>query len=204
MTMTHGGGFCERHGPYDPPHTTCPYCALEAQQRLAYGPPEATVHTAATAVEPADDSDFARYVAVPRLAADETEALAQDAAERLPDAEDATAADGEALTVPLAWLIVKAPPAHRGAVLPVQPNQVIGREGDIRWDDPSLSRQHARFTLEPPADQPDSAPLFHIWPFGPTHPVYVNGQPVRGATPLQENDEIRLGETLFVFKVLWD
>ena len=202
--MSDGGGFCERHGPFDPPHTTCPYCALEAQQRLAYGPPEATARSAAVAVETGDDSDFARYVAAPRPSADVTEVLPEDAAERLANTEDATDADGEALALPLAWLIVKAPPEERGTVLPVQPNQVIGREGDIRWADPRLSRQHARFTLEAPADAPDGPPLFHVWPFGPTNPVYVNGEPVRGATPLQENDEIRLGETLFVFKVLWD
>lgn len=23
------GGFCERHGPFDPPHEVCPYCAME-------------------------------------------------------------------------------------------------------------------------------------------------------------------------------
>jgi pSer/pThr/pTyr-binding forkhead associated (FHA) protein len=46
--------------------------------------------------------------------------------------------------------------------------------------------------------------VFHLWPFGPTNPVYINGRQVRGATPLVENDEIRLGDTLFVFKVLAD
>ncbi len=198
--MSNGGGFCERHGPFDPPHTTCPYCALEAQQRLAYGPPEATAQAGAVDVQTEND-DFARHVVAPRPPANETEVLPEDAANRT---ENVTDADGEAATLPLAWLIVKAPPEQRGAVLPVRPNHVIGREGDIHWDDPRLSRQHARFTLETPADAPEGPPLFHIWPFGPTNPVFVNGQPVRGATPLQENDEIRLGETLFVFKVLWD
>ncbi len=197
--MTHGGGFCERHGPFDPPHTTCPYCALEAQQRLAYGPPAATAPTAA---EPEDTGDFARYVAVPR-ASERTEVLGQEGDQRLAEPEDATA-EQAANPMPLAWLIVKAPTERRGEVLSVRPNQVFGREGDIRWDDPRLSRQHARFTLEKPADAPEASPCFHIWPFGPTNPVYVNGQAVRGATPLQENDEIQLGETLFVFKVLWD
>ena len=177
---------------------------MEAQQRLAYGPPEATAHGSATAVETADGDDFARYIVAPRPSADVTEVLPEDAAEHSDAAEDATAADEDAIAMPLAWLIVKAPPARRGTVLPVQPNQVIGREGDIRWDDASLSRQHARFTLEAPADAPDDPPCFHVWPFGPTNPVYVNGESVRGATPLRENDEIRLGETLFVFKVLWD
>ena len=202
--MSHGGGFCERHGPFDPPHTTCPYCALEAQQRLAYGPPEATAHGPATTDGAADADDFARYIVAPRPSANAGEGLPEDAAEQADGSEDATAADEDALVMPLAWLVVKAPPARRGTVLPVRPNQVIGREGDIRWDDASLSPQHARFTLEAPADAPEGPPCFHVWPLGPTGPVHVNGEPVRGATPLQENDEIRLGETLFVLKVLWD
>ena len=41
--MSQGGGFCERHGPFDAPHRTCPFCALEADQRRAYGPPSVTV-----------------------------------------------------------------------------------------------------------------------------------------------------------------
>ena len=44
--------------------------------------------------------------------------------------------------------------------------------------------------------------IYHLWPFAPTNPVYINGRAIRGATPLQENDEIKLGNTLFVFKVL--
>jgi hypothetical protein len=36
----------------------------------------------------------------------------------------------------------------------VQANQIIGRNGDLQWDDPRLSRQHARLTLEPSEDAP--------------------------------------------------
>ncbi|HEX3050556.1 MAG TPA: hypothetical protein VHP83_07880, partial [Aggregatilineaceae bacterium] len=35
-----GGGFCEIHGPFDPPHMVCPYCALEQQDQQSYGPPK--------------------------------------------------------------------------------------------------------------------------------------------------------------------
>jgi hypothetical protein len=106
--------------------------------------------------------------------------------------------------IPLGWLVVKEPVERRGQVLPVRANQVIGRSGDVQWDDPRLSRQHARLTFEAPEETPDDPPVFHLWPFGPANPVYINGREIRGATPLHENDEIRLGGTLFVFKVLVD
>jgi pSer/pThr/pTyr-binding forkhead associated (FHA) protein len=114
--------------------------------------------------------------------------------------------DGDQLDPPpiLAWLVVKEPRDRRGTMVQVQANQSIGREGDIRWNDPGLSRQHARLTLEPPEEDPGGFPVFHLWPFGPTNPVYINGRQIRGATPLHENDEIRLGDTLFVFKLLTD
>lgn len=121
-----------------------------------------------------------------------------------PKAEDGQEDQDRPNLPPLAWLIVKEPPERRGEIVPVQANQIIGREGDLRWDDPRLSRQHARLTLEPSKDAPEDPPVFHLWPFGPTNPVYINDREIRGATPLHENDEIRLGQTLFVFKVLVD
>jgi pSer/pThr/pTyr-binding forkhead associated (FHA) protein len=104
----------------------------------------------------------------------------------------------------LGWLVVKEPVERRGAILPIRANQIIGRSGDVQWDDPRMSRQHARLTYEPAPDQPDAPPVFHLWPFGPANPVYINDQEIRGATPLRENDVIRLGSTLFVFKLLVD
>ncbi len=186
--MVAGGGFCDRHGPFDPPHQTCPYCVLEEAQRRAYGPPASSSSRHA---EPTGAS------AAPPDGPQLTEAIPDERAQEAPAAPPAPPA-------PLGWLIVKAPLEKRGTILPVQANQIIGREGDLRWDDPRLSRHHARLTLEPPADAPDEAPVFHLWPFGTTNPVYINGQEIRGATPLRENDEIRLGDTLFVFKMLLD
>jgi hypothetical protein len=189
-----GGGFCKIHGPFDPPHRECPYCAREQVERQMYGPPEAPDDA------PAPEPDAAPH------APDEaalTEMMPRDDAP--PGDAGAPANGSDPATTPLGWLIVKQPPAQRGTVLPLRANQSIGRAGDVRWDDPRLSRQHARVTVEVPADAPDgSLPVFHIWPFGPTNPVRVNGREIRGATPLQENDEIQLGDTLFIFKVLSD
>jgi hypothetical protein len=199
-----GGGFCEIHGPFDPPHRVCPYCQREAEQRRAYGPPpdapsEAEV-TMDQNLEP--DDDFVRETIEPDLpadASDVTEIVAR------PDQPDLGAYEGPP---PFCWLVIKEPPAHRGEILNIQPGQVIGREGDVRWPDSRLSRRHAQITFEPlhdPVDA-DAPPIyaFHLWPFAPTNPVILNGEEVRGATPLSENDELRLGDTLFVIKMLID
>ncbi len=193
--MSQGGGFCERHGPFDPPHRSCPFCALEAEQRRAYGPPGVTVPGRAAPSEPPERA------APEPPAIGPTEVIARGA--DLPEqSADAAAAPPPEPGPPLAWLVVREPRARRGALLSISPNQTIGRDADVRWDDPRLSRVHARFTLEPPEDAPDAPPVYHLWPFAPTNPVFINGRAVRGATPLRENDEIRLGNTLFVFKVL--
>lgn len=193
--MSEGGGFCERHGPFDAPHRTCPFCALEADQRRAYGPPGATVPSQAA------PPDVKRQMPEPPPAPGPTEVIGRDQ-----DAPPEGAADSSGARsrepAPLAWLVVREPRERRGALLSITPNQTIGRDADVRWDDPRLSRVHARFTLEPPEDSPDAPPVYHLWPFAPTNPVYINGRAIRGATPLQENDEIQLGTTLFVFKVL--
>jgi hypothetical protein len=195
-SMSQGGGFCDKHGPYDPPHTICPYCAREYGQRRAYEPPDDNPPS------PAGDSDEAADLAFVRATVesgpDLTEVAPRETADEVPTTDD------YGPPAPLAWLVIKRPLAQRGTIITLRGHEIIGREGDIQWDDPRLSRQHARLTLEPPADDPDSPPLFYLWPFGTTNPVIINGQEIRGATPLAENDEIHLGDTLFVFKVLLD
>lgn len=225
--MSNGGGFCELHGPFDPPYTTCPYCQMEQDQRQVFGPPEPTrPHTSQPDRAPAQDQGGVPDDSAPRAPADadaaapangdfvrrtvEPEARRStgdvtEVAPRPDAVDDMLEPDGaQAGPQPLGWLIVREPLARRGAVLAVRPNQVIGREGDVQWDDPRLSRQHARVTFEPVDGSADDEAAFHLWPFGPTNPVYVNGEAIRGATPLHENDTIMLGTTVFVFKVLLD
>lgn len=192
--MSQGGGFCERHGPFDAPHRTCPFCALEADQRLAYGPPNVTV--SGQAVSPDAKQDIPEPPPPPGL----TELIGLEDAQ--PENDPAPSEEFGDTVPPLAWLVVREPRDRRGALLSIKPNQTIGREADVRWNDSRLSRVHARFTLEPPEYALDAPPMYHLWPFAPTNPVFINGRAIRGATPLKENDEIKLGNTLFVFKVL--
>lgn len=235
--MAQGGGFCDKHGPFDPPHVTCPFCALEDRERRAYGPPPGvpqaapppsteapanTVRSPGFVDEPVEPAPEIQATELRPRAAEPDEAVAdetpgesddqvEDAVGGVPDVlpEDASPDDAVNESPPepeplplLGWLVVREPVEHRGTVLQVAANQVIGRAGDVKWNDPRISRQHARLTVEPPDDDPDAPPVFHLWPFGPTNPVFINEREIRGATPLHENDEIRLGDTLFVFKVL--
>lgn len=190
--MAQGGGFCERHGPFDPPHRVCPYCVIEDEQRRLYGPP------------PEIAAPPAALVASKSLLQDAPAPEDEDSYTALAPQDEPEADESDAPATPLGWLVVKRPAGQRGTILTLAPNQSIGREGDIRWEDPGLSRQHARLTLEPPEGAPDAPPAYHLWPFAPTNPVFINGREIRGATPLRENDEIRLGNTLFVFKSLID
>lgn len=102
---------------------------------------------------------------------------------------------------PLMWLIVAQPIAYRGAVLQVTHGTVIGRQGDIRWTDPRMSRQHARFSLI--QDPDDSARIVYaIVPVQDRNGTIVNGENITTITPLEENDEIIIGDTYFIVKVL--
>jgi len=199
--MAEAGGFCEKHGPFDPPHLTCPFCAVEQERQRAYGPP------ADESARSAPPTGFVRQTVEPEAAPAPRPGVTEIVPRRslAPDPEPPAEDDSPpARPDLLGWLIVKEPAGQRGTALAVKANQIIGREGDVRWDDPRLSRQHARLTVEPAAEAPDDPPIFHLWPFGTTNPVFVNGQEIRGATPLHENDQVRLGDTLFVFKVLTD
>ncbi|MCZ7546411.1 MAG: FHA domain-containing protein [Anaerolineae bacterium] len=102
---------------------------------------------------------------------------------------------GEADAGPLAWLVIVEGP-RRGHIIKVTPGHSIGRKGaDVVWDDPKISRQHARITLE------DGE--FYIWDFGTPNGTFINGERIRAATPIKENDVIRMGDTQFVFKALY-
>ena len=95
---------------------------------------------------------------------------------------------------PLAMLWVTEGP-RRGKFYPIRPGTVIGRnKADLILDDAKVSGSHAKFTMED--DE------FFIWDFGSANGTYVNGKRIREATLLEENDIVKIGETLFVVKLL--
>jgi hypothetical protein len=102
---------------------------------------------------------------------------------------------------PLMWLIVAQPLNYRGAVLQVTHGIVIGRQGDIRWTDARMSRQHALFSLVPhPEDS--KRMVYAITPVNDRNGTSVNGEVITSQRMLEENDEIIMGDTYFIVKVL--
>jgi pSer/pThr/pTyr-binding forkhead associated (FHA) protein len=94
----------------------------------------------------------------------------------------------------LGFLIVKEG-VRRGQVHRVHGGTTIGRDrAKIILRDPKVSRPHAKFTIED--DQ------FIIWDFGSENGTFVNDEQIRGAKALNENDTIKIGDTVFVLKTL--
>lgn len=84
---------------------------------------------------------------------------------------------------------------RRGRYYPVKHNTVIGRkEGSLILDDLTVSGTHAKIT--------EQNGKYTVWDFGSANGTYVNGKRIREATPINENDEIKIGETVMVLKLL--
>ncbi|PJF22369.1 MAG: hypothetical protein CUN56_06320 [Phototrophicales bacterium] len=96
----------------------------------------------------------------------------------------------------LCWLVIREPRNKRGTILAIKPDQIIGRgrEAHIRLEDPRMSRVHARFTLEEAG--------FVIWDAGARNGIYLNGEKLSHSAVLHENDQLQMGETIFVVKLL--
>lgn len=96
------------------------------------------------------------------------------------------------VTLGILW-VLEGP--RRGQIIKIRVNSTIGRsEGQIVIDDPKVSNPHAKITFE--------NGKFFIWDFGSRNGTYVNGNRIRIATLLHENDIIKIGDRLFVIKIL--
>jgi len=84
---------------------------------------------------------------------------------------------------------------RRGHYFPIHHRTVIGRdEGNVILDDHRVSGQHAKITIE--------NGKYFIWDLASANGTYVKGRRIREATPLEENDRIKIGDTVFVVKFL--
>jgi lipopolysaccharide export LptBFGC system permease protein LptF len=84
---------------------------------------------------------------------------------------------------------------RRGSWYPIRRGTVIGREeGDLVLDDVKVSKPHAKISVE--------KGQYFIWDNASTNGTYVNGKRIRGATPLDENDRVKIGDSVFVVKLL--
>jgi FHA domain len=102
---------------------------------------------------------------------------------------------------PTGWLVIKDGPG-RGAAFPVLRGiSQIGRGTDqtiaLDFGDMSISRQHhAAIAYDPSSHQ------FHVGHGGKSNLVRLNGKPLLSTEVAGDGDEIQIGETTLVLKVL--
>ncbi|MEM2126380.1 MAG: FHA domain-containing protein [Candidatus Methanosuratincola sp.] len=108
-----------------------------------------------------------------------------------------TVLDREDTTL-MGWLIVKRSPyMRRGHLVRIRPGAILGRDprrSDVLIDDEKVSGIHARVQVK------DNN--FVIIDLGSSNGTWVNGVEVTAPQPLQQDDEIKVGDTVFVLKTL--
>lgn len=118
---------------------------------------------------------------------------------RGPDDIDATVVERPKETVILGWLIVKESKCfRRGHVWKLREGSIYGRDPkkpDGVIDDNKVSGIHARIKLE--------YTTFTIFDLGSRNGTFINGERVIQAKKIDQDDEIRIGDTVFVLKTLF-
>jgi DNA-binding winged helix-turn-helix (wHTH) protein len=99
------------------------------------------------------------------------------------------AADGGADSASFCWLV------SDGRRFPLSAGEnILGRDDDgIRIDSPTVSRRHARLSVQGTAA--------FIEDLGSKNGTYVRGEPVAGVIALSDGDEIRTGSVVFRFRM---
>ena len=191
---------CQIHGPYDSSYGTCPYCSGQANRPPAPDPLEDDLPTdlgggpyqegewdednAPTELGDGYRGQGGRYYD------DEMDPTEIGYRARLDDVTELDFVDTSVIGI--FWV---KEGSRRGQIHKIKDGTTIGRSrGDIIMDDPKVSNPHAKLTLE--------NEQFVIWDFGSKNGTSVNGERIRAATELNENDLIKIGDTVMVLKVL--
>lgn len=102
---------------------------------------------------------------------------------------------------PAGWLVVKDGPGKGASFALSQGVSQIGRGTDqtvsLDYGDMAISRQnHAAIAYDPKTHE------FHIGHGGKSNLVRMNGRPLLSTEPARDGDEIQIGETTLILKVL--
>jgi hypothetical protein len=199
--------ICPIHGPYDASYGSCPYDSQDSPKTLD---PEAANQDAQPTIlvagkqQPKTPGLDPNSAALNRtrpskhkgfLDVDDGEVANQDLLARddmtMVEREQSESLEQSNL---LGMLWIKEG-ARRGRTYEIKAGAIIGRNtGMVILNDPKVSNPHARLTVE--------NNQFVLWDFGSSNGSFVNGVRIRKATPLKENDTLKIGDTLFVLKVL--
>lgn len=201
--------FCPIHGPYDASLGGCPFCAQEGRNSggaptagnvggvVPPGEEETRVYSGTGRSAPASDIDEMPTQYTPgggfSAGANEEETILRGRRWEDLDDLDVTVLEHKVVGT-LGWLIVKKGD-RRGRIFTLKPENTIGRKhADIVLADPKVSSLHAKIALM------DGE--FVITDVLSKNGTYVNGKRIKELLTLQENDEIKIGDTIMVLKVL--
>ena len=179
---------CTIHGPYNESYAICPECA-----GVRPGGEDSTLNAASTAI-PDDERTLAPGRRSRPSPADGTQTIAPQSGR---GSVTGTIVEGPQETGCLGWLIVKEAPAmRRGHVQKLAQNVIYGRGSNAgqQVPDDKMSDIHCRIQC--------NETTWKITDTGSTNGTYVNGTKIKETTTLQENDEIKMGSSVFVLKVL--
>jgi hypothetical protein len=206
--------FCPQHGPYNAALGSCPYCGKSSSQNQnAYRPPDDEMDTeypGSPAERPVNDEG---ETVMPsgggkRLLDDQDETLppSRKRTRRGILDEDYEDEDRTRLYEPkeskglMGWLVVKSsqsPHYRRGKFIQIKPGAIWGRDrgrADVKVDDDFVTDLHARIMLKDDA--------FVIVDLQSSNGTWVNGEKIEAPKVLQQDDEIKMGNTVFVLKTL--
>lgn len=194
--------FCPTHGPYDASYGTCPYCSGAFKRPPAPTPlSEDDLPTDLGSPQPPSGGGYSddeaptdlgpgRYQGGRFLDIDDEEQTQLGRHARI---EDITELD--IVPTGLLGLLWVRDGNRRGKTYQIKDGTTVGRrEGDLMLDEPKVSNPHAKFRIEDDR--------FVIWDLASKNGTFVNGERIRAATPLNENDTIKIGDTVFVLKLL--
>ena len=207
--------FCPQHGPYNAALGACPYCGSGGRPGPAR-PLDDEMPTEAFGARPPSPAGGGSYdggedatMAPARKGSgggggkggyeEDATILPERQRRRLDEDEEpfVTVLD-RAETGLIGWLIVKSSPImSRGHIMKIKPGAIWGRDtrkANIIIDDDKVSGLHARIQLK---DE-----QFVLIDLGSANGTWVNEKEAVGPTPLNQDDEIRLGGTTFVLKTL--
>ena len=196
--------FCAKHGPYDKSQGVCPWCSDDLEGRPV--PPSPLVNDAASTLPPTPIGSSRGVEAETQPPRRSEVAGYDDEATIMPGWQgdrgqgdiDATIVDRPQDTGILGWLIVNESRCfRRGHVWKLKPGSVYGRDpkrADEVIDDEKVSGLHARIKLQ--------EDRFEIFDLGSQNGTFVNGKRIESVTSLEQDDQIRIGDTVFVLKTL--
>lgn len=197
--------FCPEHGPYDASLAQCPYCANTARPAAPapLGQDDLVTDLGGGAGRPQPQySEDENPTLIPsghrggRRILEDEEATSLGRRAKLDDVTElAESVSGPVGPIAILWV---KEGMRRGKIYSITKTTRIGRkEGetvDLAIDDPKISNPHAKFSMR------DNK--FFVVDFDSKNGTFVNGQRIEAVTPLNENDVIKMGSTVFVLKIL--